>query len=539
MLLVCIKKIRCLNLILICICLTFFILSCEKSDNVSDRTRLKNKNVLRYDVNNPIGTFFPPKALSSGATHAFPLIYSYLFIPDTNGKLFPDLAEKWTYEPQGFKWIFELRKDAQFHNGWPVTAKDVMYSWELFIDVFPAISSIVKSINVFSDHVIALCLTENVPDILNRIWDIEITPHPHKGKVDYLNHPVGSGPFQFVSRNTDKEVVLKANPSYFGGRPKIDRVVFKYIPDKERSWTRLLAGKTDIVQEIEPKNLEMMKSLIHKFYIGEYTLPYYTILLFNTRDPLFSNVNVRRALANSIDRDYIVNHILHGFAKKAIGPFGINSPFHSLNVHSPEYDPPNALRLLAEAGWLPDNKTKLLKKQGQVFEFTLGVPVESRIKKQVSQYIQLCLNEIGLKVHLVSLHSDELYTKYEGTNQFQAVLTEFDIVHRRPEDLQKIWCSESDKASIDSGSFHPSIFCLCKQILNEKDPQEKEQILYRLNEIIISLQPGVFLYHKTAIDVMSKRFRLPDDFCLTHEGIYRLKYASLDQDWKYPQQRAH
>jgi peptide/nickel transport system substrate-binding protein len=530
MLLVCTKKIRCLILILLCICLTSFILSCERSDNISDRTRLKNKNVLRYDVNNPIGTFFPPEALSSGATHAFPLIYSYLFIPDTNGKFSPDLAEKWTCEPQSFKWTFELRKDAQFHNGWPVTAKDVIYSWELFFDVFPAISSIVKSINVFSDHVIALCLTENVPDILNRIWDIEITPHPQKGKVDYLNHPVGSGPFQFVSRNSEKEVVLKANPFYFGGCSKIDRVVFKYIPDKERSWVRLLAGETDIVQEIAPKNLEMMKSLRHKFYISEYTLPYYTILLFNTRDPLFSNVNVRWALAHSIDRDCIVSHILYGFAKKAIGPLGFKSHFLSPNVHSPKYDPQKALRLLAGAGWLTDNKTRLLKKQGQVFEFTLEVPVESPIKKQVAQYIQLCLNEIGLKVHLVSLPSNELYTRYKGTDQFQAVLTEFDVVNRRPEDLQKMWCSESDKASIDGGSFHTSIFCLCKQILNEKDPQEKEQIFYRLNEIIISLQPGVFLYHKTAIDVMSKRFRLPAPFSLDHQGIYRLRYASLNQN---------
>ncbi|MGD8893991.1 MAG: ABC transporter substrate-binding protein [Desulfobacterales bacterium] len=508
--------------------LTLGVVACENIGPSTDTLKAEDVgNILRYDVNFPIGILFPPEALSSGASHAFPLLYSYLFVPDDKGKLLPDLAEKWTYDPQNRTWTIRLRKDVRFHNGWPVTAKDIIYSWKLFTSVFSGFSSIVKSIEVLSEQEIALRLTEDAPDFLDRIWDMEILPFPRGDKVDYFNHPVGSGPFQFVSRNAEKEVVLKANSSYFGGRPTIDKVVFKYIPDKERSWTRLLAGETDVVQEIAPNNLEIMKNLRGKFYISKYTLSYYTILLFNTRNSFFSNVRIRRAIAHSIDSNYIVNNILHGFGKVAVGPLGVDVPLQSLNVHPPEYDPENTLRLLAESGWLPDNKTRFLKKQGQVFEFTLLVPAESRIKKQVAQYIQLCLNEIGLKVHLVSLPSDDIYVRYKGNNQFQAVLTEFDSAHRRPEDLHQIWCNESDKASIDSGFFHPSVFRLCKQILNEKDPQENKQIFYRLNEIIISLQPGVFLYHKSAIDVMSRRILLSVPFSLDHQGIYRLRHAII------------
>lgn len=502
---------------------------CKNTGQSADARNDRNpENVLRYDVNFPIGSFYPPEALSNGASRAFPFLYSYLFVPNSEGKLCPDVAERWTYDPENYTFTIRLRKDVRFHNGWPVIAKDIIYSWKLFTSVFSSFSSIVKSIGVLTEKEIVLCLTEDAPDFLDRIWDMEILPFPKKDKVDYSNHPVGSGPFQFVSRNAEKEVLLKANSSYFGGCPKIDRVIFKYIPDKERSWTRLLAGETDIVQEIAPKNLEIMKNLRHKFYISKYTLPYYTILLFNTRDPLFSNVKVRRAIAHSIDRDYIVHHILHGFGKKAIGPLGIDASSRNPDVHSPEYDPHKGLRLFAEANWLPDYKGGFLKRQDQVFEFTLMLSNESQVQQRVARYIQLCLNELGVKTHLISLPYDELLSTYQRKSCFQAVLTELQSSHRNIEVIQYQWCSDCNKRSIAGGFFDPRVSSFCQQLLIENNPKKRRNIINRLDEAIIFLQPGVYLYHKTAIDVMSRRIRFHTPFFLDHQGIHRLKHAVIE-----------
>lgn len=502
---------------------------CKNTGQFADARNDRNpENVLRYDVNFPIGAFYPPEALSNGASRAFPLLYSYLFVPNSEGKLCPDLAERWTYESQSCTWTIQIRKDAHFHNGWPVTVDDVIYSWELFAMVFSGLSSVVKSIDILSGREIALRLTMNLPEFLDRIWHMEILPHPQNVKVDYFSHPIGSGPFRFVSRAGDKEIVLEANPAYYGGRPPIEKVIFQYIQDKENSWKRILAGETDIVQEIAPKNLEVMKRVSHKFYINKHTLSYYTILLFNTQDPLFSNVKVRRALAHSIDRDYIVNHILHDFGKKAIGPLGIDAPSRNPDVHSPEYDPQKALRLLAEVNWLPDYKGGFLKRQDQVFEFTLMLSNESQVQQQVARYIQLCLNQIGVKTHLISLPYDELLSTYQRKSCFQAVLTELQSSHRNIEVIQYQWCSDCDKKSIAGGFFDSRVSSFCQQLLIENNPKKRRNIINRLDEAIIFLQPGVYLYHKTAIDVMSRRIRFHAPFSLDHQGIHRLKHAVIE-----------
>jgi peptide/nickel transport system substrate-binding protein len=515
---------------LLCIFLIGSILSCKEAGTPSAVEKSRKENVLRYDVPAPFTSLNPAEVRFSGSTHIVPLLYSFLFVPNSMGKLEPDLALNWTYDSENYAWTIHLRKEAMFHNKQLVTSKDVKYTFEQFLkNIRPALTLLIERIFPLSDNTIRICLKKDDPDFPQKIWDMAIVSHPDKCKIDFYNHPIGSGPFKFKFRKEEMEVVLEANEDYYHGRPSLNGIAFYFQPDKEKSWTRLLSGKTDIIQEISPRNYEMMQQYEKQFYFDLYTLPWYTILLYNTIDPLFSDPNVRLALSHCIDREYIVTNILKGLGKVAVGPMGLESPYCNPKLMPVPYDPQKALPLLNKAGWDYDQEGRYLEKQGKKFEFTMLLFKESQIEKKVAQYIKLCLNDIGIRVHLRLLPYKELIQTYNKNTEFQVVLTEFAAAPRVPERLRKIWSSDGSKQA-DAGCFdNPEVTRLFLKALDEKDLLRRKQIFYDIDLLITSLHPGTFLFHKTAIDVMSKRFKLKFPFSLTHDAIYRLRYISLEK----------
>jgi peptide/nickel transport system substrate-binding protein len=524
-------RLRHLILLLLCISLICSASSCTKTDVTSDKISPQNENILRYDVNAPFTSLNPTKIPGSGSNYIFPLLYSFLFVPNTNGELEPDLAVKWTYDSESFIWTIHLRKDALFHNNKRVTSRDVEYSLESWLTTYsPSLYSLIERILILSDTILSIRLKRSEPDFLKQIWDFEIIPEPSEDKIDYYNRPIGSGPFKFAYRKGEKEVALVANENYYNGRSSLDGVVFYYQPHKEKAWTRLLSGKTDLIQEISPKNYEIMKQYEKKYYSDLYTLPYYTILLYNTNDPLFSDSRVRRALSYAIDKEYIVKNIMGGSGVVAAGPMGVDSQHHNPNVKPIPYDPGKGIMLLNEAGWSYDKVERYLIRDKKCFEFTILLFEEYQIEKKIAQYIKLSLNDIGIKVRLRLLPFEELVRRYRRNNEFQAVITEFTTVHDEPEYLAELWSPYRSNKSRAGCFAHPKVTRLLHQALNEGNASKQKDLFHKVDALISSLQPGTFLFQKLAIDIMTNRFSLSFPFTLDHPGIYRLKYASLNKN---------
>ncbi len=514
--------------IIVCIFLFVFFASCEKA-NRSQKVDPENQlNYLRLDVPIPLASLDPLRIQSGGCNAIFPLLYSFLCVPDVNGELKPDLATHWSYNAKTSTWTITLRTDARFHNQHPVTAADVAYTFRQGLKTgFPMLLDEIKTIRIISDHVLYIQLHHNDPAFIDEIWDMAIVPNPGPRRIDYYNAPIGSGPFRFKSRKGEKEVVLTANKDYYNGRPSLDGVILNYQPDKEKTWTRLLSGATDIARDISPRNYEIMKQYHKLFYFNRYTLDHYSILLYNTNIPMFSDPTVRRALALAIDRWGIVNQILHGFGKVAVGPMGVDNRFHDPAIVPVPYDPQKALALLHQAGWRLNPRDHYLYKNNRCFAFTLLVFSEYQIEKQIAQYIRLCLNDIGIKMNIRLLPYDQLLAKYNGNDDFQAVLTEFSGAGRRPQFLADMWCPGPNRRSVAGGFENQQVTKLFNRAMEDTSPGRQMQDFYRIDSLIASLQPGTFLFQKTAINAMSRRFVLPYPFTLTYQGIYRLQFASL------------
>jgi len=503
------------------------LLSCEVPEIQSTINYSGNENILRFDVAAPFISLNPAELEQSGSAIIFPLLYSYLFVPDIKGELEPDLATSWTYDPDTFTWTIQIRKDAFFHDHRPVNSDDVSYSIrQILRNIYPTLYSTINEISVSPENII-ITLKTNDPQFLNKIWNIEIMPDPDRMNGSDKQHTIGSGPFKLQSRKGKEKIVLAANTLYYNGRPSLDSVVFSYQPDKEKAWTRLLSGQTDIAREISPKNYEIIKQYEDEFYFDNYTLAFYSLLLYNCGDILFTDARVRQAMTHAINRKYIVKSILKGYAEIAEGPMGVNSPYRNPDVKPLPYAPQTSIKLLQQAGWEYEKDDKYLYKDGNPFEFTLQAIKESQIEKQVAQYIKLCLNEIGIKMHIQLLPYEKFLEDFLYENSFQAILTEFTGAYIRPEYLIEQWHLPP---AFNSGTVyfeHSEISQLLHQAVREKDSMKQKQILYEADALLTSLQPGTFLFHKNALDVMSKRFTLKFPFSLSNEGIYRLQFASL------------
>jgi peptide/nickel transport system substrate-binding protein len=491
-----------------------------------------SENVLRFDVDYNFGPFCPHTVECSGSRYVFPFIYSFLFVPNPDGGLEPDLAADWAYDQKTFTWRIELRKDARFHNGVPVTAADAVYSiLTLTKNLQKGLAQKIRNVKAVDGYVLEIQLEQDDPSFLTSIWDVEIIPDLGRhANLNLDDFPVGSGPFKFAERKDDGRVILTVNENYYNGRPAIDQVLFYYIPQRENSWVRLINGETDIVGNLTVKDYEIIDQYADRFYFAKAYYHYYSILLYNTHRPFFENPMVRRALTHAIDRDHIAKNILNGLAEVVAGPMGNRSAWHDPDLKPLAYDPPVSLQYFKKAGWSMDPNTQCLAKNGQAFEFELLLPSGSDTDLKIARFIKLNLNQVGVRVHLKCLPLDELKNHYNQNTEFDAVLTELTANVRRPDEVLELWGTSDDTLSKTGGFDSPEAVRLRSLALAAKDPEMRRSLFQRFDQLIAGLQPGSFLFQKIYIDAMSKRFVVHNPFTFDMAGFYRLQYARLKNE---------
>ncbi len=488
----------------------------------------ENPNILRFDVAMPFGPFSLNPRLLKGSIAACPFVFSFLAVEDHSGNLQPDLAEKWEYDKTRFEWTFYLRKNARFHDGTPVTARDAVFSLKTaLVSYLPDIYAGIRSMDAVSDTELRIRLFQNDPEFLSRIWDdSRILPAPRNPDLLPEEYRIGSGPFRLKEISAQR-IILEANAAYFRGRPSIDGMIFNFVPDPETIWTRLMGGQTDAAQGITPENAPITEACADHFYLSRLSLPYYTMLLFNTHDPVLSDVRVRKALTMAIHRGDIVQKILNGSGAVAVGPMGPDPRYHNPETSPLPYDPRKALDLLAQAGWRSDDKSQALVKNGKLFEFTVYVPEESSTYLKLARYLQLCFNDIGIRLYVRQMPMLEMFKYFVGNTDFQAVITQAQYPTHSFDNIKHLWSRSDDTPSV-CGSFEDEVIESLLEALDEQtDPEMQRDLLYAIEARIIELQPAAFLYHETVCDVLSRRFHLPGPFYMFPGQGWNLQFASL------------
>ena len=246
-------------------------------------------------------------------------VYDTLVEPDDNLAMKPALAESWTTSQDQLTWTFKLRQGVKFHDGSPLTSKDVVYSYNRIIKGKLSPSwrfSAVTSITAPDDDTVVIKVKSPSPNLLANLGGFKglaIVKESNVTSGDIKTKPIGTGPFSVESFTSGDSIKLKANPDYWGGAPKLAGVTFKFIPEASTAMAALRSGEVQWTDSVPPQEVASLKN-DSSITLGQVGSNDYWYLAMNEAKKPWSDVRVRQAVAYAIDRDAITKATKYGNA---------------------------------------------------------------------------------------------------------------------------------------------------------------------------------------------------------------------------------
>ena len=296
---------------------------------------------------------------AAAAANATVLVLRHLFEPlvayeGAPFKLTPRLASSWTVKDN--RWEFKLRQGVKHHDGTPVTAEDVKYSLDIYRqDGSPrkANTAGITNVEAVDPQTVRITTDGPRPGLMANLSLLLILPKKAREKMgadEFGKKPVGNGAYKFVEFVRGQRLVLEANPDYYRGRVQPSRLVLRPITDPA---TRVAELKTGGVQIIQDPSLAQLQELQTDPNTELKLLKGGRLIIhpFNTTEPPFDDVRVRRAANYAVDRASILKRVLENYGELLRGPYSSAWPGYDPKLNPYPYDPPRAKKLLAEAGY--------------------------------------------------------------------------------------------------------------------------------------------------------------------------------------------
>ena len=363
-----------------------------------------------------------------------------LFTPlvqyDENLGVQPYLAESW--EMHGDTGVtFKLRNDVRWHDGQPVTAHDVKFTFDLAKNeetaslIGSAFIADVAAADVVDDHTIRFRFARPHAQALEDFWWPPMPRHllqniaPAEMKNAPFNRaPVGSGPFKFGEWRANAQLVLERNPDFpasLGGPAKAERVVFRIVPEASTLLTELLTGSVHVDIPMLP---DQVKQARESTDVDVHAFPGRTVyyLGWNNAKPPFNDARLRRALALAVNRQEIVEALLYGEGEIATSTIPPWHPMYPADVTPQAYDSAQAKQLLEQAGWVDRNNDGIRENaQGQPLTFTI-LSSDDPLRKSVVEVLQSQLRRVGADAQIRVMEFQTMLQAHKGRD-FDAVFT--------------------------------------------------------------------------------------------------------------------
>jgi len=460
--------------------------------------------------------------LLSTDQNANELIYFLLFTPlvtyDDEFRPAPALAESWTLSDTAV--TFRLRDDLAWHDGAPVTARDVAFTFDRAKD--PAYASPlaaaylanVASVEVTGEHEVRFRFTAPHSEPLEDFYwppapahilsDVAATDMP---QAPYNRHPVGNGPYRLVRWDVNQQLVFSGNPDYpegLGGPPDIAEVVYRIIPDQTTMLAELMSGGIEMDGPLAPSQVERVEAE-DDLELVSFPWRQFTYIGWNTRRPQFADPAVRRALTMAIDREAIVRTVLEGHGSVASGPI---PPWHRFapDVEPLPYDPVAAAAALEAAGWRDTDGDGVRDRDGVPLAFALLTNQRSPIYGDVARIVQSDLRAVGVDAEPRLLEWQSVLASHRGRD-FDAVLTNWVLDNFRvdPRALfhgSQVAIENSANRSSYESPVADSLMDLGARTLDEARAAE---IWAEFSRVLQQDQPVTFMFWQQELAAVSRR----------------------------------
>jgi len=449
------------------------------------------------------------------------LMFDDLCTRDEHLVVQPGLADRWDI-PDRLTYVFHLHPGVKFHDGRSLTSRDVKWTFDSLLQgkirsTKAAVYRPVDRIDAPDDFTVVFHLKEPFATFLWNVSDGAVGIVPYGSGDEISRHPMGSGPFRFVSAEPDKEVIIQRNDGYWGEKARLKRVRFAVIPDATTRALELRKGSADIA--VTSLTGDMVLTLERESNLEVLRAPGTVVgyLAFNTRDPILKDVRVRQAVAYAIDRTAIIHYLMRDFARPAYSLLPPESGAYSADVPRYDHNPDRARQLLERAGYPAVH--------GVRFHLTMKTSTDES-PRLVAAVLQQQLREVGIALDI-------------RTFEFATFLS--DIIRGAYQLHTLRWVGGNEDPDIFEYVFHsakfspnggnrtyysnPRVDALIDQARGELDQNARKQIYAEIQRILAEDLPYINLWYIENVMVHTRRVR---NLTLNPPGNYDfLKTADL------------
>ena len=449
------------------------------------------------------------------------LIFDALLKRDEHFNVTPGLAESWDM-PDPLTYVFHLRRGVRFHDGRPLTSRDVKWTFDSLLQgkirsTKSAVYRYVDRIVATDEFTVTFHLKEPFAALLWNVSEGAIGIVPYGALDETTRHPIGSGPFRFVNAETDKEVVIERNDDYWGQKARLKRIRFAVVPDSTTRALELRKGSADIA--INAINFDIVLTLEREPNLEVEQGPGSVLvyLAFNCRDPILKDVRVRQALALAVDRRPIIQYLWRDFARPAFSVLPPESWAFNGDVPHYEPNPAKAQALLDAAGYPAVN--------GIRFHLTMKTSTEESTRL-LAAVLQQQLRAVGI---VLDIRTFEFATFFA------------DVTRGAFEMYSLRWIGGNEDPDIFEYAFHSSKFTpnganrsfysnarldsLLDRARTQPDQQKRKELYAEIQSILARDLPYIDLWYNNNVLVHSRRVV---DVTLNPSGNYDfLKTAAV------------
>lgn len=449
------------------------------------------------------------------------LLFDDLLDRDEHLNVKPGLADRWDI-PDPLTYIFHLHPGVKFHNGAPLTSRDVKWTFDSLLEgkipsTKAAAYRFVDHVDAADDSTVVFHLKEPFATLLWNLSDgaMGIVPYGSMGEIS--SQPIGSGPFRFVSAEPDKEVIIERNPDYWHDPPRLERVRFMVVPDGTTRALELRKGSADL--EINALTPDMVVTLQREPTLdvlrGPGTVLQY--MGFNFRDPILKDVRVRQALAYAIDRRPMLQYLWRGFAQPADSILPTQSWAYTNKVQTYSCDPERARKILDAAGYHAVN--------GVRFHLLMKTSTDENTRLMVA-VLQQQLRDVG--IHL-DIRTYEFATFFSDVSkgEFQLYSLRWVSGNEDPDIFEYAFHSSKFTPNGANRSFYsnPRVDALIDKARSELDQRKRAEFYAEIQRILAEDLPSLNLWYLDNVLVHTRRVK---NLTLNPPGNYDfLKTAEL------------
>ena len=416
----------------------------------------------------------PPQITPFGMLYA---VHDAMVRPLPGHKMGASLAESWRESPDGLTYEFKLRRGLKFHNGDPVTTEDVKFSYERYKGAGATeLKARVKQVDIVDPHTIRFQLKEPWPDFMTFYGTTAtaagiVVPKKYVTQVGdegFRKHPIGAGPYKFVSHTPGVEFVLEAYAGYWRHVPHVKRIVMKSVPDGSTRAAMLKTGEADIAVALDGQDAENIKRDSRLQIVASRHASLTWIEFADQWDPKspWHDKRLRLAVNHALNRKAINEAACLGFCP----PAGVIVPRvmdYALQVEPTPYDPQKAKQLVAEAGY----------PNGLDAGDLVPIPPFFTTAEAVVTY----LNAVGIRVKMRIVERAAFYAQWREKKLRGLFITGVGNSGNAASRVQEFMFS---KGSYAYGGY-PDIDDMFEQQARERDPKKREAILFKIQQLTI------------------------------------------------------